>query len=162
MPSSLSKAKGGHKAINYNPAIGDLVYIKHEGNKFNCRDLYLVIQKTKSLLLLQKLQNGKLSSKKYGVPITSVFPATDNQPSNTVDDQRSNYIDEESSDDDYYPSAEQQLDEPDPVNQVAHNDNLSETETTQETEYNVTPTTVRLRPPSNPGPSDRFGDWEYD
>ena len=78
MPSALSKAKGGHKAINYNPAIGDLVYIKHEGNKFNCHDLYLVVQKTKSLLLLQKFQNGKLSSKKYEVPITSVFPATTN------------------------------------------------------------------------------------
>ena len=161
MPSALSKAKGGHKAINYNPAIGDLVYIKHAGNKFNCHDLYLVVQKTKSLLLLQKFQNGKLSSKKYEVPITSVFPATNNQPSNTVDDQCINYIDDESSDDDYYQSAEQPLDEPDPVNHDAHN-NLSETETTQETEYNVAPTTVCLRPPRNPGPPDWFGDCEYD
>ena len=107
-------------------------------------------------MLLQKFQNGKLSSKKFEVPITN------DQPSNTVDDQCSNYIDDESSNDDYYPSAEQQLDEPDPVNQDAHNDNLSETETTQETEYNVTPTTVHLRPPRNPGPPDRSGDWEYD
>ena len=93
------------------------------------------------------------------------FPATNNQPSNqpsnTVDEECSNYIDDESSDDDY-PSAEQQLDEPDPVNQDVHNDNLSETETTQETEYNVTPTTVCLRPPRNHGPPDGFGDWEYD
>ena len=70
--SSRSKAKGGKPAAK-EVDIGDLVFIKNEGDKFNRRSQYLVTSHTEGFCILQKMNDGKFMSKFLKVPATDLY-----------------------------------------------------------------------------------------
>ena len=72
--SAKSKARGGLVARKENIAVGSLVFIKHEGSKFNPRESYVVVEIRDGLVRVQKMNNGKFFSRQYEVPISRVFP----------------------------------------------------------------------------------------
>ena len=73
--SSKSKARGSASAKSWPVNIGDLVYLKDEGSKFQPRESYIIVDERESKLLLQKIsKSGLLSSKQYWVPKNKVFP----------------------------------------------------------------------------------------
>ena len=73
--SAKCKARGGPPASSPQLSVGSLVYIKDEGDKFNSRVPYIVVEKKKDNVLLQKsAPNGLLSSRQYWVPCNKVFP----------------------------------------------------------------------------------------
>ena len=72
--SAKSKARGGSAAKKENIAVGSLVFIKHEGNKFNPRESYVVVEIKDELVRVQKMNKGKFFSRQYEVPMSRVFP----------------------------------------------------------------------------------------
>ena len=74
LPSALSKAHSNKLEVIDSISVGDLVFIKHEGNKFQARKMYIVVKRNKDRLSLQQITQGKFSSKKYDVPICDVYP----------------------------------------------------------------------------------------
>lgn len=74
LPSALSKSRGASAAKKNPLAVGSLVYIKHEGTKFTPRETYIVVEVQGDSAILQKMNNGKFSSRKYTVPIVRLFP----------------------------------------------------------------------------------------
>ena len=98
--SATSKSKKEVVAERANVKGGDLVYIKQEGNKFNARDRYLITNiKGKNAILQKFNNNGAFMTKTYSVPLTNIFPASSQVPSNNVD-QEINVHNESSSDSD--------------------------------------------------------------
>ena len=98
--SATSKSKRGVVAEHANVKGGDLVYIKQEGNKFNARDRYLITNiKGKNAILQKFNNNGAFMTKTYSVPLTNIFPASSQVPSNNGD-QEINVHNESSSDSD--------------------------------------------------------------
>ena len=75
-PSSLSKAKGGNPCTSKNFRIGDLVYIKTEGDKFHARDTYIITAISGKYAIVQKLLGTKFLSRKYEVPLYNMFHST--------------------------------------------------------------------------------------
>ena len=74
-PSAKAKARGGSVAKKSDIAVGSLVFIKHEGNKFNPRESYVVVEINKDdSARVQKINNGKFFSRQYVVPISKIFP----------------------------------------------------------------------------------------
>ena len=71
--SSKSKAKGGQPAAKGGIQIGDLVFIKNEGDKFQRRPQYMVSNLIDGYCMLQKMSNGKFMSRLLKVPVTDVF-----------------------------------------------------------------------------------------
>ena len=100
--SSKSKAKGGKPAANVGIGIGDLVFIKGEGDKFNRRSQYLVTSQNDKLCTLQKMSNGKFMSKFLEVPVRDLFkvvkepvPDTTRQNVPQVDNRDNDYSSED-------------------------------------------------------------------
>jgi hypothetical protein len=75
--SSKSKAKGGKPAVKDGIDIGDLVFIKNEGDKFNRRSQYLVTSRTEGFCILQKMNNGKFMSKFLKVPVMDLYKVSE-------------------------------------------------------------------------------------
>ena len=75
--SSKSKARGGKPAAKDGIDIGDLVFIKNEGDKFNRRSQYLVTNREEGFCMLQKMSNGKFMSKLLKVPVTDLFKVSE-------------------------------------------------------------------------------------
>ena len=73
--SSRSKAKGASPAEPAAVTVGDLVFIKSEGNKNKSRDMYLVVDVVDGMSSLQKLNGTKFLTKRYEVPLVDIFPA---------------------------------------------------------------------------------------
>ena len=71
--SSKSKAKGGQPALKDGVQVGDLVFIKNEGNKFQRRPQYIVSNLVDGYCMLQKMSNGKFMSRLLKVPVADVF-----------------------------------------------------------------------------------------
>ena len=57
--SAKAKAHGGPVAKSERIAVGSLVFIKHEGNKFNPRESYVVVEIRDELVRVQKMNKGK-------------------------------------------------------------------------------------------------------
>ena len=74
LPSAKSKARGGPAAKTSNMSVGSLVFIKHEGNKFNPRESYVIVQMSADSAVVQKMNNGKFFSRQYTIPINRLFP----------------------------------------------------------------------------------------
>ena len=74
LQSALNKAHSNKLEVIVSISVGDLVFIKHEGNKFQARKMYIVVKRNKVLLSLQQITQGKFSSRKYEVPISDVYP----------------------------------------------------------------------------------------
>ena len=99
--SEYTKARGGALATHADVSIGDLVYIKKEGDKFNARDIYIIINVKDTLAILQKMVNNKMSSRKYEVPLNEIYRAVpksrfvfdwdDHQPHGSDDDSDGDY-----------------------------------------------------------------------
>ena len=77
LPSATSKARGGMVAKQTDVSAGSLVYIKHEGDKFNPRESYIVVQRNKDSAIVQKMDKGKFRSRQYVVPLSHIFPCID-------------------------------------------------------------------------------------
>ena len=75
MPSAISKAKGNKIASKCNVNIGDLVYLKMEGNKLKGRECYIITGINKDNATLQKLNGRLFAVKKYELPLTHILPA---------------------------------------------------------------------------------------
>ena len=75
--SSKSKAKGGQPAAKGGIQIGDLVFIKNEGDKFQRRPQYMVSNLIDGYCMLQKMSNGKFMSRLLKVPVTDVFKVSE-------------------------------------------------------------------------------------
>ena len=73
--SSRSKANGALPAQAAAVTVGDLVFIKAEGNKNKSRDMYLIVGIVDSMASLQKLNGSKFLTKRYEVPLVDIFPA---------------------------------------------------------------------------------------
>ena len=79
-PSSKSKSKSGVPASISAIQVGSLVYLKKEGDKFQSRDSYIVVNVKDHLASLQKITpTGKLMSRTYEVPLEELFPAVHHQ-----------------------------------------------------------------------------------
>ena len=72
--SSTSKARGGPPCLHSTFQIGELVYLKSEGDKFTSRDMYIIVSISGKYASLQKLSGTKFSSRKYTVPMSNMFP----------------------------------------------------------------------------------------
>ena len=58
--------------------MGSLVYVKHEGDKFNARESYIVVEmKHNESAVVQKLNKGKFRSRQYTIPLSRIFPCID-------------------------------------------------------------------------------------
>ena len=80
LSSSVTKARGGVVAKMPNISVGSLVYVKHEGDKFNPRESYIVVEvKNNESAVLQKLDNGKFRSRQYTIPMSRIFPCIDSK-----------------------------------------------------------------------------------
>jgi hypothetical protein len=75
LPSSRSKAQGAPFALAAPVSVGDLVFIKSEGNKNKSRDMYLIVGIAGKLASLQKLSGSKFLARRYDVPLVDIFPA---------------------------------------------------------------------------------------
>ena len=96
--SAISKAPRGKLAL-LNPAvsIGKPVFIKHERNKKNPRDRYIVTKINGDNALVQKLC-GQFMSRQYNVPLNKLYPAANPTTNRDYDSRR--YDSNSSSDDD--------------------------------------------------------------
>ena len=73
-PSSFSKATIKRKALNASVRVGDLVFLK--GDKNCARERYIVMNiLNETTAILTKMNNSKMMSRKYEVPLTHIFPA---------------------------------------------------------------------------------------
>ena len=75
--SSKSKARGGKPAAKDCINVGDLVFIKSEGDKFHRRPQYLVTNLADGFCILQKMSNGKFMSRFLKVPVMDVFKVSE-------------------------------------------------------------------------------------
>ena len=73
-PSAVTKSRCACTAKKQQLAVGTLVYIKHEGNKFSPREVYVIVHAKDESASLQKMNRGKFSSRKYSVPMDRLFP----------------------------------------------------------------------------------------
>ena len=74
LPSARSKAgPRGVLALKPDVTVGSLVYIKHEGSKFTCREMYIVVALKGSSATLQKMNRGKMMSVQYEVPLCKLL-----------------------------------------------------------------------------------------
>ena len=85
LPSAMAKAKGAKSASKSNVSIGELVYIKSEGDKFNPRPMYIVSGLQNDHASLQKFVGSQLSSRQYVVPLMQIFPITSSKCKNVAD-----------------------------------------------------------------------------
>ena len=72
--SARSKAKCGELPTSHNFKVGDLVFVKHEGDKLNARERYIITELDRNNVIIQKLSGTRFSSIKYKLPVTSIFP----------------------------------------------------------------------------------------
>ena len=112
-PSALSKAKGGPTAM-ISSKIGELVFVKHEGDKFTTRDTYIIANTEGEYALLRKLSGSVFGARKYKVPLTSVFPIA-------TRDSQDNYESTSS-------STSESEDEMQPPNDPVEDNNISDDE----------------------------------
>ena len=97
LPSATSKARGGAVAKQCDVSEGSLVFIKHEGNKFNPRESYIVVQRNGDTATVQKMDKGKFRSRQYVVPLSHIFPCID---SSYVKEKKKEVVESSSSSDD--------------------------------------------------------------
>ena len=97
--SSKSKARGGKPPANACIDVGDLVYIKNEGDKFHSRPRYIVTSRSADLCTLKKMANGKIMAKPIEVPIQDLFKVS-GHPSTHGTGRSQQRIDTDSSEDD--------------------------------------------------------------
>ena len=76
LPSAKSKSgPRGSPACNADVDVGSLVFIKHEGSKFQAREMYIIVAIKKGYsAILQKMDNGKIMSTQYEVPLSKLLP----------------------------------------------------------------------------------------
>ena len=73
LPSAISKASKPVFATNCDVKVGDLVYLKMEGDKTQARDRYIVTGFVNGNVELQKLSGRLFASRKYEVPPTHII-----------------------------------------------------------------------------------------
>jgi hypothetical protein len=83
LPSAKSKAKTSTFAAKCQADIGDLVYLKAEGDKLKGREQYIITGKENDNAVLQKIHGRLFSAKKYVVPFEHLLLIGDKRiPSN--------------------------------------------------------------------------------
>ena len=89
--SASAKSKAPHAPPAAVPDIsaGSLVYIKSDGDKFNPRDLYMVVSLEEGVATVQKLHGDSFMSKRYTLSADRLFPMTANKPPVSLEDDSS-------------------------------------------------------------------------
>ena len=101
LPSALSKARGNPRAEQQNLIVGNLVFIKGEGSKFQARDRYIIVSIEGSHAIIQKL-GTQFMSRQYKVPLNQLYLASKSSPTNQHQDwDRRHTTTTDSSDTDY-------------------------------------------------------------
>lgn len=105
-PSSRSHARTSRPAVLADVNLGDLVYIKCEGDKHTARDIYIVTRKGEEYLYAQKLKGHQFRSRLYKLKYSEVFkvPCTHARPSHQPVLERTQ-SDSSDDDDDDLPSS---------------------------------------------------------
>ena len=73
-PSSKAKGAGGAPASEINVSLGDLVYIKSDGNKHIARQRYIVTGFEKEYVIVKKLAGSQFRSKNYCLKRSEIYP----------------------------------------------------------------------------------------
>lgn len=100
-PSAKSQAPKGKKASRYAVSLGDLVYLKCDGDKHTARDRYIVTSCESEFLIVKKLAGPQFRSKDYKLKYNEIYPvpcASLSQKHNISDTTRTSAYDTESSD----------------------------------------------------------------
>ena len=69
-----SQAKTGKASKPANVQVGDLVYVKCDGDKHRVRDKYIITAKTKDKIHAKKLIGSQFRDKEYVLKYTEVYP----------------------------------------------------------------------------------------
>ena len=72
--SALSQAPKGRHAIRADVNVGDLVYIKSDGDKHSAREKYIVVQTDWDHMLAKELKGSQFRSKLYNLRYDEVYP----------------------------------------------------------------------------------------
>lgn len=72
--SALSQAPKGRHATRADVNVGDLVYIKSDGDKHTAREKYIVVQADWDHILAKKLKGSQFRSKLYKLRYSEVYP----------------------------------------------------------------------------------------
>lgn len=72
--SAQSQAKLSRQATKYKVQVGDLVFVKADGDKHTARDKYIVTCTNKSWLYARKLIGSQYRSKDYQLLYSEIFP----------------------------------------------------------------------------------------
>jgi len=73
-PSAHSKAPKGKPTCAADVSLGDLVYVKEDGNKHSVRDRYIVTACGPDFLTVHKLVGSQFRSREYKLKYSEVFP----------------------------------------------------------------------------------------
>jgi hypothetical protein len=76
LPSAQSQAPKGKPAVPAEVSIGDLIYIKSDGDKHLARDKYIVTAMEQDRLYARKLVGSQFRAKLYELKYTEVYPAS--------------------------------------------------------------------------------------
>lgn len=74
IPSAQSKTPRGRKATKFHPGVGDLIFIKSDGDKHVAREQYIVIACNEKFLQARKLAASGFRSKIYDLKFSEVYP----------------------------------------------------------------------------------------
>ena len=92
-PSARSKAKVKREPVKSKISVGDLVYLKMEGDKQKGREKYIITDIIQERAKMQKIAGKLFSSRKYEVPLTHIIPVAtpyrqhdDNRLQNTAEE----------------------------------------------------------------------------
>lgn len=73
-PSAKSQAPKGKNASRYSVSLGDLVYLKCDGDKHTARDRYIVTSCESEYLKVKKLAGPQFRSKDYKLKYSEIYP----------------------------------------------------------------------------------------
>lgn len=73
-PSARCQAKTSSLAPKANVSVGDLVFIKNEGDKHTARDKYIIVSHNNEYLSIRKLIGNQFRSKVYEVKPSEIYP----------------------------------------------------------------------------------------
>jgi hypothetical protein len=87
-PSSKCQAKRKVPAGKCNIRVGDLIFVKSDGNKHVARDKYIVTAKEDNYLFARKLVGAQFRSKSYKLRYSEIYPVPTKIPSDLQPKQR--------------------------------------------------------------------------
>ena len=137
-PSAASKSRSG-VCTESSIKIGDLVYVKSELSKFKARERYIVVAIYNNFATIQKLNNEKLMSTQYKVPLSTIFKSV---PTKQAYHEWDNHLNSNTSDSDSEKEPAQN------VQEGSDHDSPSDNESGSEGEMPLLDPNVAMHPPN--------------